>query len=768
MPVIQKTLDYRAKRIIVKIDNVDKSNLINFESLEVQNNLYSKADACYFTYEKFGSRTYVPAGGDEVGVWDRGIKIFGGKITNVKVRIEGKVLVYDVECKDWVDQLDGELVTETYENQTVNAIIADLKSKYATTFDITNVSCTTVIEAIYFDLKPMSKCLDELAEITGYHWYVDPSKKIYFFVEGSITSPFDITDDNGKCLTQSLEIAEDYEQIKNRVNILGGSIANIQVHNQASIDAYGEHEVVIRDDTLTSIDEATQKANAILAAFKDPIKNGNFKTYDAGLVAGQRININSTLRGVNQDFIIESVRLRARTPTDFTYDVKVMTQQDQGLIDLFQQEIMKPSAAITFGNRDFVCDVKFSIVNYHKIEWDAGVIEMSDGKTYNIAAGDREFTNAEVCYFKPSTSETVLQFSTTLADGIGDDRIALGYAIPNPNTAEGAQFIPIGFMGGVRFWGGENIVARTIIAGQIAFDSISGDEISIQTKLAIHDRTFGNKGIQLDYNAGTPRAYIGDGANKFFKYDGVNISWKAQNTELTTGGNLIMIGGSITAAEIKTAPVDTFRLEMRKSGETYHPDELVWVSQTNLDMAYIAGTIAGDLVLASQNSVSSISLFAGASAIDIEGHLYPTANYDLGKPTSKWQHIHLSGNIYVDGNVDGVNISAHVVSSTAHSQIRYISKITIDVDKDWSIKDITNLKYIKFNSTYGKIYHGTTEILDFYATKLACKKPFGFEVRAGPPGAASAFTGYMYYDTNETDLVFSNGVDWYKVTAEII
>jgi len=38
----------------------------------------------------------------------------------------------------------------------------------------------------------------------------------------------------------------------------------------------------------------------------------------------------------------------------------------------------------------------------------------------------------------------------------------------------------------------------------------------------------------------------------------------------------------------------------------------------------------------------------------------------------------------------------------------------------------------------------------------------------GTPGTASSYTGYLYYDTGETTLVFSNGSDWYKVTAEKI
>lgn len=713
---IQKALDYRARRIIVKINNIDRTNLISFIAgktilyLEVYNNLYSKADTCYFTYEKFGSRTYVPAGGDEIGVWDRGIKIFGGKIINVKVGIEGKVLIYDVECKDWVDQLDGKLVSETYENQTVNQIIADLKSKYAATFDISNVSCTTNIEAIYFDMKPMSKCLDELAEIAGYHWYVDPDKKIYFFAEGSLTSPFDITDTNGKCISESLDIKEDYEQIKNRVNILGGKISNVQVHDQPSIDDYGEHEVVIRDDTLTSTDEALQKANAVLAAFKDPIKEGSFKTYDAGLVAGQRININSALRGVNQDFIIQSVGCRVRTPTDFIYDVQVMTQQGQELIDLFEQEIMRPPPVVeeSFGNRDFVCNIKFTIVNYHKVEWEEGHIIMSSGEDYTIAAGNREFTNAEVWYFRPSVSETTLQFSTSFGDGVGEDRVALGYAIPNPNTAKGAQFIPKGFMGGVRFWGGENIVARTIIAGQIAFDSIAGDEISIQTKLAIHDRTFGNKGIQLDYNAGIPRAYIGDGANKYFKYDGVNISWKAQNTELDVSGNLTMsAGGSITGAIIQTATLGKrIRLSSSPQNKIEFLDSAAVIGTLEIkynatdgyslflggtDGALEIRTIVGASVLAyasfpgyvyvgkasvgvvtitgspnyprafglewTGGGEATFSLNLGSGLAKISSNLVPSGAYDLGISGNKWQHLRLSGNVYVDGAINvGGNI----------------------------------------------------------------------------------------------------------------
>ena len=469
---IQKSLDYRIKRVVVKIDSVDKSDIINFNSLEVRENLYSEANECYFVCEKYGSRSYVPAGGQEIGVWDRGIKIFGGKIINVKTTIRGKTLVYEVECKDWVDTLDGELATETYENMTVNAIIADLKANYATAFDITNVACTTVIEKIDFAAMPVSKCLDKLAKLTGYRWYVDSEKKIYFFVDGTLQSLFDLTDTNGNFISQSLKIEEDFSQIKNRVNVQGGSVANVQVSDATSIASYGEHEIIERDDALTSTDEATQKANAILTAYKDPIKKGSFETYRAGLRTGQEININSTLRSVNQNFIIKSILFSMRTPNDFDYDVEIMTQPDKSLMEFIQNQAMQPAPTPALGNTQFSTNIKFSITNYHEISWAAGTIIMSDGKEYSIVAGNQAFSGTNIIYFKPTTSETVLQFSATLANGMGSDRMAIGYCIENSNVALGAQMIPVGYHGGIRAWGGENIVARTVVADQIGLNCL--------------------------------------------------------------------------------------------------------------------------------------------------------------------------------------------------------------------------------------------------------------------------------------------------------
>lgn len=79
--------------------------------------------------------------------------------------------------------------------------------------------------------------------------------------------------------------------------------------------------------------------------------------------------------------------------------------------------------------------------------------------------------------------------------------------------------------------GGFTISASTLTAGttNIILDSTA-------RSISINDATFGNSGIQLQHNAGTPRGYIGNGSNRFLNFDGTNLSWQGVNTQLTTGG----------------------------------------------------------------------------------------------------------------------------------------------------------------------------------------------------------------------------------------
>lgn len=111
-----------------------------------------------------------------------------------------------------------------------------------------------------------------------------------------------------------------------------------------SIAAYGTREKIIEDSSIIDLDVARQRAVAELAAYKDPQQQARFTTYTPGLRTGQVININSARRGINTDFIIRAVTFRMRTPTDFFYEVELVTIRTYTLIEVLQS-LLQPADA---------------------------------------------------------------------------------------------------------------------------------------------------------------------------------------------------------------------------------------------------------------------------------------------------------------------------------------------------------------------------------------------------------------------------------------
>ena len=85
------------------------------------------------------------------------------------------------------------------------------------------------------------------------------------------------------------------------------------------------------------------------------------------------------------------------------------------------------------------------------------------------------------------------------------------------------------------------VASTDISAGHITL-------VSSQASLNINNTSFGADGIQLQYNGGNPRAYIGNGSNRYFKFDGTYLSWKGANTELTTSGAFTATNATITGS----------------------------------------------------------------------------------------------------------------------------------------------------------------------------------------------------------------------------
>ena len=259
------------------------------------------------------------------------------------------------------------------------------------------------------------------------------------------------------------------------------------------------------------------------------------------------------------------------------------------------------SAATKPALRGWSHNISFSSVDNNTVDWGEGTITLSDATAYSIVGGTTgNIAAITYIYLDTAVSATVLQTTTTASTSVGDNKILIAVA---ENVADVAKFAKYQVFGGQGLGGtyvgvdnlGANIVtaneilANTITANEVAANTLTGAQIltmdlttktltadtgsvggwalsattlansthivldASNKKLYINSGTFGADGIQLDYNAGNPRFYVGDGANAYLQFDGTKIQWKGANTELDASGNLIASSATLSGAVTATS-----------------------------------------------------------------------------------------------------------------------------------------------------------------------------------------------------------------------
>ena len=423
------------------IDGVDKASLVDWKSVRREQVLTREADKLSFLIKKFNGQTYKPVVGDEVVLTVGAIKEFGGYIVELQEDVEARVEYIKCICKDYTHELDRQLVSKTYEAMTVNDIIADLITTFATGITDTNVDCATVIDSVTFNYLPISQCLQRLTDIVeGYDWYIDYDKDIHFFLSEAVASTFDLTDTSGNYVYNSLSLREDTHQLRNEVIVRGGLLTSdtlrteylsgdgtksvfplatkfanlpvveissvaktvgienldvagfdcywnynekslkftvapasgtsnitvteypqypliLQKRNEVSVTTYGLFQTVIVDKNIRDLETAGLRADVELLKYSEPEKTADFLTYTSGLMTGQTINIQSTIRGINQDYKIQSIRSTLKTPNtdELTHEVSCITAEDLGINDILARLLIKnPSDQIQIQADEFV------------------------------------------------------------------------------------------------------------------------------------------------------------------------------------------------------------------------------------------------------------------------------------------------------------------------------------------------------------------------------------------------------------------------------
>lgn len=211
--------------VLISINGVDVTKHVVWDSLRIENILTTQVDKCSFKIRSYEGRIYEPQAGREVIVTDNGVRIFAGNIVRRDQSASSfNIQEYICECVDYTRYLQKKLVTDTYENMSIQDIITAIINKYFVGFGftITNVICPKVLEKISFNYEPAQQCIQKLVDMVNFDWWVDYDKNIYVTNSGGIAAPFSITDTNGNYAFSSLRIRKDNSQIRNTIVVRGG------------------------------------------------------------------------------------------------------------------------------------------------------------------------------------------------------------------------------------------------------------------------------------------------------------------------------------------------------------------------------------------------------------------------------------------------------------------------------------------------------------------------------------------------------------------
>lgn len=166
-----------------------------------------------------------PQEGAEVIYKDGSRFLFAGFISKVDPTEVGKgqLFTYDVEVSDYSYIFNNKIARRAYTTSaTLKSIVEDLMDAYVDStygYTTTNVDIGPDVASVSFDHLTIKKCFEKLTKLTGYVWWVDYERNLYFKSQQSEIAPESFTDSSTNL--EAVEIGYDTAQLRNSVIVIG-------------------------------------------------------------------------------------------------------------------------------------------------------------------------------------------------------------------------------------------------------------------------------------------------------------------------------------------------------------------------------------------------------------------------------------------------------------------------------------------------------------------------------------------------------------------
>lgn len=175
--------------------------------------------------------------------------VFGGTVTERELVVDGGIQArYTITVTDWGYALDAKMIAKTYTNEDPADIVRDIIANYASGFTVGNVhTAGYTIPSIKFNYQPPSKCIQKIATLIGWDWFIDADKDLHFFrgdvdngAGAGAVAPFNLDDTSGNLEWPTIDLDENTQNMKNSVFVIGSTYKKTYDAGSA-IDVYPSH-----------------------------------------------------------------------------------------------------------------------------------------------------------------------------------------------------------------------------------------------------------------------------------------------------------------------------------------------------------------------------------------------------------------------------------------------------------------------------------------------------------------------------------------------
>jgi len=170
----------------------------------------------------------------------------------------------------------------------------------------------------------------------------------------------------------------------------------IKTKDNVSIGQYGAYEHKVIDKSINSKEGARDKAKSEVLLWAEATKEAKFKTKQSGLEVGQKIRIQSTVRNIDDFFIIRSISAYLKTPDELEYNVTAQIAEKMGGIEFLQKLLIQKDKEIQINADEVLDKIELAI---EQITISESVVVLSDhNRKYEIITATEVVTPRALNY----------------------------------------------------------------------------------------------------------------------------------------------------------------------------------------------------------------------------------------------------------------------------------------------------------------------------------------------------------------------------------